>query len=103
MDSFLYTWANNEPDNKDDAERCVALNCDGKLSDVRCDKPRPYICYRPNSTKGAGICGTTDPGEHNFRMFTNFQQRQVYESTVMQLLGSILILLNFLLYMHIKS
>ncbi|KAJ8709529.1 hypothetical protein PYW08_009533 [Mythimna loreyi] len=56
------TWAPNEPDNNDGKERCLTLNSIGHLADVSCDKLRPYVCYRSESTKRTiNECGTIDP------------------------------------------
>ncbi|CAB3222959.1 unnamed protein product [Arctia plantaginis] len=70
LDKISHEWANSEPDNKNDSERCLTLNCEGKLSDVRCEEPRPYICYREHSHIDTNICGTPDP-EYRFQSVTN--------------------------------
>lgn len=57
-----HEWAPFEPDNKNNAESCLALRSDGKFADVRCDEPRPYICYREHSNVDINVCGTPDPG-----------------------------------------
>lgn len=62
-----HEWATLEPDNKNNAENCIALNCEGKLADVRCDEPRPYICYREHSYVDTNMCGTTDPGKRSYK------------------------------------
>nr|AAD09286.1 putative lectin [Hyphantria cunea] len=65
-----HEWAQCEPDNKNNDENCTALSSDGKLSDVRCDAPRPYICYREYSKVDVNLCGTPDPDYH-FETQTN--------------------------------
>lgn len=60
--NISHEWAQNEPDNKNDAEQCLTLSSDGKFSDVRCDEPRPYMCYRAHSDVDVNICGTPDSG-----------------------------------------
>ncbi|CAB3222952.1 unnamed protein product [Arctia plantaginis] len=65
-----HEWAPYEPDNKNNAENCITLNSDGKLSDVRCDEPRTYICYREHSNVDVNVCGTPDPDYH-FETQTN--------------------------------
>ena len=57
------TWAQGEPDNKENKESCMTLNGDGDLSDQRCEEPRPYICYQPEKNQVLSRdCGTVDPG-----------------------------------------
>ncbi|CAB3222950.1 unnamed protein product [Arctia plantaginis] len=70
FDLIPHEWAPLEPDNKNNAESCIALHSDGKFSDVRCDEPRPYICFRPHSNTEVNICGTPDP-EYHFESQTN--------------------------------
>lgn len=60
-----HEWAAFEPDNKNNAENCIALRSDGKFSDVQCDEPRPYICHRPHTNIDVNGCGTPDPGQSN--------------------------------------
>ncbi|XP_075988365.1 macrophage mannose receptor 1-like [Anticarsia gemmatalis] len=55
-------WAPMEPDNKNDTERCLSMSPDGKLSDVKCEEPRPYLCYRKDSDVDVNDCGTIDSG-----------------------------------------
>ncbi|CAB3257648.1 unnamed protein product [Arctia plantaginis] len=61
LSSIPHEWAPYEPDNKNNAEQCLTLNSDGKFSDVRCEEPRPYICYRRHSKVDVTNCGTPDP------------------------------------------
>ncbi|XP_075985590.1 C-type lectin domain-containing protein 161-like [Anticarsia gemmatalis] len=56
-----YEWGDMEPDNKGNSERCISMTSAGKLADVRCDEPRPYICYRANTKVDVNACGTPDP------------------------------------------
>ncbi|CAB3257638.1 unnamed protein product [Arctia plantaginis] len=70
LEKIQHEWAQNEPDNKNNAESCLALHSDGRMSDERCDEPRPYICYRPHSDVEANVCGTPDP-EYHFESRTN--------------------------------
>ncbi|CAB3222957.1 unnamed protein product [Arctia plantaginis] len=65
-----HEWESNEPDNKNDSERCITLNSNGKFSDARCDEPRPYICFRENSQADVNVCGTLD-SEYHFESSTN--------------------------------
>ncbi|KAJ8709530.1 hypothetical protein PYW08_009534 [Mythimna loreyi] len=56
------TWAPNEPDNKDNKEKCLTLNSIGQLADVSCDATRPFVCYRSeNKKRTINECGTIDP------------------------------------------
>ncbi|XP_075988366.1 macrophage mannose receptor 1-like [Anticarsia gemmatalis] len=61
LDSTPHVWAPKQPDNKNDAERCLTMSPDGKLSDVKCEEPRPFMCYRKDSKVDVNACGTTDP------------------------------------------
>ncbi|XP_075988340.1 uncharacterized protein LOC142984528 [Anticarsia gemmatalis] len=56
-----HVWAPKQPDNKNNAERCLTMSPDGKLSDVKCEEPRPYLCYRKDSKVDVNACGTIDP------------------------------------------
>nr|XP_049705021.1 uncharacterized protein LOC110376681 [Helicoverpa armigera] len=54
-------WADNEPDNKDNKERCITFNGNGDLADRMCEDTRPYICYRAGSKEAkTNECGTVD-------------------------------------------
>ncbi|CAB3257652.1 unnamed protein product [Arctia plantaginis] len=58
---IYHEWAPFEPDNKNNAESCIASNYKGKLSDVSCDEPRPFICHKKHINIDPNDCGTTDP------------------------------------------
>nr|QWY13116.1 IML19 [Mythimna separata] len=59
------TWAPNEPDNKDNKERCLTLNSIGQLADVWCNETRPFVCYRAEYSRlNINECGTIDPEYH---------------------------------------
>lgn len=62
-------WAPFEPDNKNNAESCIASDNKGRLSDVNCDEPRPFICHMKNSNIIPNDCGTTDPGKYVLVLF----------------------------------
>ncbi|XP_075988237.1 C-type mannose receptor 2-like [Anticarsia gemmatalis] len=64
-----HVWAPMEPDNKNDTERCLSMSPDGKLSDVKCEEPRPYLCYRKDSDVDVNVCGTID-SEYKFERRT---------------------------------
>lgn len=66
LEAISHIWEDEEPNNKNNAERCIALNTDGKISDVNCDIPRPYMCYRANSLVNVKECGTPDKGKYKF-------------------------------------
>ncbi|XP_047036336.1 C-type mannose receptor 2-like isoform X1 [Helicoverpa zea] len=54
-------WANNEPDNFLDKERCITLNMNGAAYDRSCRETRPYICYRSGKKEVlTNKCGTVD-------------------------------------------
>ncbi|XP_075992907.1 secretory phospholipase A2 receptor-like [Anticarsia gemmatalis] len=58
LEGFPHEWAANEPNNIDNAEHCLAMNSEGRLSDVSCDKPRPYLCLKTHRPENE--CGTSD-------------------------------------------
>ncbi|CAB3222953.1 unnamed protein product [Arctia plantaginis] len=70
LSEIPHDWAPFEPDNRNNAENCIALHSDGKFSDVQCDEPRPYICHRQHSHADVNVCGTPDP-EYRFESVTN--------------------------------
>ncbi|XP_075986353.1 macrophage mannose receptor 1-like [Anticarsia gemmatalis] len=70
LESFHHEWADNEPDNQNNAESCIAMDSEGKLSDVSCDVPRPYMCHRKLSSVDVSVCGTPD-SEYHFESRTN--------------------------------
>lgn len=72
MEQIPHKWALSEPDNKNNTESCLALHSDGKLSDVKCDEHRPFICFREYSNIDVNICGTPDPGDSNYYVFVLF-------------------------------
>uniref|UniRef100_A0A2A4IYF0 C-type lectin domain-containing protein n=1 Tax=Heliothis virescens TaxID=7102 RepID=A0A2A4IYF0_HELVI len=54
-------WAEHEPDNMEDDERCLIFNGNGDLADRMCEETRPYICYRNGSKEvETNECGTVD-------------------------------------------
>lgn len=70
LDDIPKEWAENEPDNKNDEERCISMSKLGKISDVRCEDPRPYICYKRYTDNNVNVCGTSDP-EYRIDLRTN--------------------------------
>ncbi|KAJ8709547.1 hypothetical protein PYW08_009551 [Mythimna loreyi] len=55
------TWAPNQPDNKNDNEKCITLNGKGEIADRSCEEPRPFICYSGNVKAKPNECGNHDP------------------------------------------
>ncbi|KAJ8709546.1 hypothetical protein PYW08_009550 [Mythimna loreyi] len=55
------TWAPNQPDNKNDKEKCITLNGKGEIADRSCEEPRPFICYSGNVKAKPNECGNHDP------------------------------------------
>nr|QWY13126.1 IML29 [Mythimna separata] len=65
LSKIAVPWSENEPDNKDNVESCIALNGNGELADRPCEVTRPYICYRPEASHvEVSECGTVDPEYH---------------------------------------
>ncbi|XP_047036330.1 macrophage mannose receptor 1-like [Helicoverpa zea] len=59
-------WANNEPDNFGNKERCITFNSNGSAVDRMCEEPRPYICFRSGEKEvPTNRCGTVDD-EYNY-------------------------------------
>nr|XP_049704950.1 uncharacterized protein LOC110375910 isoform X4 [Helicoverpa armigera] len=60
-------WANNEPDNFGNKERCITFNSNGSAADRMCDQPRPYICFRSGEKEVlTNRCGTVDDEYHYY-------------------------------------
>ncbi|XP_075986559.1 macrophage mannose receptor 1-like [Anticarsia gemmatalis] len=70
LDEMKHNWAPNEPDNHKNVERCMSMNANGQISDVTCEVPLPYICFRANSSVDVNECGTPDSAYH-FEKRTN--------------------------------
>ncbi|KAL4710831.1 hypothetical protein ACJJTC_016115 [Scirpophaga incertulas] len=61
LEAIQLQWAKGEPDNADDAERCLAMTREGTTADVRCGNVLPYMCYRKRTGKERITeCGTHD-------------------------------------------
>ncbi|XP_075988056.1 hemolymph lipopolysaccharide-binding protein-like [Anticarsia gemmatalis] len=56
-----HVWAPMQPNSKNDTEQCLSMNVNGELSHVKCEEPRPYLCYRMDSEADVNDCGTLDP------------------------------------------
>ncbi|XP_075986549.1 C-type mannose receptor 2-like [Anticarsia gemmatalis] len=69
LESLSVTWAANEPNNIDNLESCLVMDPEGKLSDIRCESPRPYLCFK-NQILPETVCGTPD-SEYVFYKETN--------------------------------
>ncbi|XP_047036312.1 macrophage mannose receptor 1-like isoform X1 [Helicoverpa zea] len=60
-------WANNEPDNFGNKERCITFSSNGSAADRYCEEPRPYICFRSGEKEVlTNRCGTVDDTDDGY-------------------------------------
>ncbi|XP_068632226.1 C-type mannose receptor 2-like [Battus philenor] len=61
LSKIPHMWAAGQPDNHLDQENCISMLPDETISDVDCNKPLPYICYKKDSSAMVvNNCGTID-------------------------------------------